>query len=403
MLTGKLVRVRYARDRIVPWYLDTQEAEGLDLAEQLRLVFHSGIGQARGQIEQEIDELFGSLPQPIIHQGLAKLLEDRCDFEILPGQPPEQVREAVFRAAARQRQSGAFQREEVLREVAAELGMELASIEAGMFADLKSEQRLVRFQDITPERLLERYNVALAQAVLLRSVAVEIVIRGEPPQRYRQLFRQVKFRRLLCEVERVDKSTQRLRLDGPLSLFSATQKYGLQLALFLPTLLLCTDFTLEAELRWGPEREPKRFVLTSKDGLVSHQAELGSYVPPEVDMFMELFRKRVSGWDISAESEVIRLGRHFWVPDFRLLHRVTGKVVLLDVLGFWRRSSVERHLALLRQYADRPFLIALGEQMRVGEEDLAQLPAQVLRFRNLPLAEEVARRAHALLFPAAPS
>ena len=28
-----------------------------------------------------------------------------------------------------------------------------------------------------------------------------------------------------------------LNLDGPMSLFSATQKYGLQLALFLPTLL----------------------------------------------------------------------------------------------------------------------------------------------------------------------
>ena len=38
--------------------------------------------------------------------------------------------------------------------------------------DLKSEQKLIRFKDITAERLLQRYNVALAQAVLLRSIKV---------------------------------------------------------------------------------------------------------------------------------------------------------------------------------------------------------------------------------------
>jgi predicted nuclease of restriction endonuclease-like RecB superfamily len=400
MLTGKHVRVRFQGDRIVPWYLDARDPMPLELAEQLRLLYKDSVGQARGALEEEIDTRFGNLPQPVLHQGLAKLLEDRCDFEVLPGQPPEQVREAAFRAAAAARKAGgSFDRAVVLQRVGAELGLEPALVEAGLFADLKSEQRLVRFDDITAERLVERYNVALAQAVLLRSVAVDVVVRGETPRRYRQLFRQIKFRRLLCEVETLGTDVQRLRLDGPLSLFSATQKYGLQLALFLPTLLLCGNFTLDAELRWGANRVPKRFVLTPADGLVTHQSELGSYVPPEVDMFVELFRKKVSDWDIRTETEVIPLGRHFWVPDFRLVHRETGGVVLLDVLGFWRRSSVERHLDLLRTHATRPYLVALGEQLRVDEADLDDLPAPVMRFRNLPLPEEVARRAAHLLFP----
>jgi len=409
MLTGKLVRVRFARDRVIPCYLDPQDAQALQLAEQLLMVYRASAGRARGEIDAEIDELFGNLPQPIIHQGLAKLLEDRCDFEVLPGHPPDRLREAAFQAATRERQrllqepGRRFARDEVVGAVAAELGLEPAAVEAGLFADLRSEQRLVCFQDTTPERLLERYNVALAQAILLRSAVVEAVVRGEPPRRYRQLFRQVKFRRLLCEVEPDGEDAHRLRLDGPLSLFSATQKYGLQLALFLPTLLLCRDFTLEAELRWGADRRPKRFVLTSGDGLVSHQAEIGGYVPPEVGMFVELFRKKVQDWDIREETEVIPLGRQFWVPDFRLIHRASGLEVLLDVLGFWRRSGVERHLELLRTHADRPYLVALGDQLRVEEADLAELPAQVLRFRNLPLPEEVVRRAYQLLFPEAPA
>src|SRR5581483_10189575 len=97
------------------------------------------------------------------------------------------------------------------------------------------------------------------------------------------------------------------------------------------------------------------------------------YVPPEVGMFVELFRKKVQDWDIREETEVIPLGRQFWVPDFRLIHRASGLEVLLDVLGFWRRSGVERHLELLRTHADRPYLVALGDQLRVEEADLAEL------------------------------
>ena len=94
-------------------------------------------------------------------------------------------------------------RDEIIQAVAAELKTEPPIVEASLFADLKSEQRLTQFKDITPERLLERYNVALAQSILLRSTGVDILIRGETPARYRQLFRQIKFHRLICEVERI--------------------------------------------------------------------------------------------------------------------------------------------------------------------------------------------------------
>ncbi len=399
MLTGKLVRVRYARDHIVPQYLDAADAQWLQVAEQLVGIFRSSAGATRGQLEAEIDDLFGDLPQPQIPQGLAKLLEDRCEFEVQSSLPPDEVRDAVFLAAAKKRQTileqvgQAFSRTDIVQAIADELKTEPAQIEASLFADLKSEQRLTRFRDTTAERLLERYNVALAQAILLRSTGVEIVIRGETPQRYRQIFRQVKFHRLICDVEAVKGNAYRLRLDGPLSLFSATQKYGLQLALFLPTLLLCADFDLKAKLRWGPERRDKVFHLSAQDGLVSHQAETGAYVPPEVPMFVEQFRKKIADWEISEETEIIPLGKNVWVPDYRLVHRESGKCVMLDILGFWRRSSVEKHLQLLRDHADRPFIIALSDQLSVEEGDLEGLPDNVVRFRNMPLPEEVAKRA----------
>src|SRR5262249_14782196 len=156
-------------------------------------------------------------------------------------------------------------------------------------------------------------------------------------------------------------------LDGPLSLFSATQKYGLQLALFLPAVLLCRDYEVRADLLWGPQRKPKKFYLTPRDGLVSHYPDAGTYVPPELAMFAELFRKKVADWEISEETEVLRRGDGLWVPDYRLTHRASGATVLLEVLGFWRRSSAEKHLERLRRHADRPFLLAVSDQLHVEE------------------------------------
>ncbi len=381
-----------------------------EVAERLLALFRGQEGRTRGELEEDQSELFGDDPSQVVHQGLAKLLEDRCEFEVVSGHPPEAIRAAVFRAAAAQRKIAldvaadpsealaSFDRDAVLRQAASELTLTPEAVEQGLFADLKSEQHLVHFKDTSAEHLLQRYNLALAQAVLYRATGLHVTIRNEPPQRYRQLLRRVKFHRLLCEMERIGENSYRLHLDGPLSLFSATQKYGLQLALFLPAVLLCRDFEVRAELRWGTQRKPKVFQVTPADGLVSHYADAGTYVPPELGLFVELFRKRIADWDIREETEVFPLGSAgFWVPDFRLMHRATGRRVLFEVLGFWRRSSAEQHLARLRQHVTEPFLLAVSDQLHIEEAELEGLPAEIHRFRNMPLPDEVARLAAEVL------
>jgi len=397
MLTGKMVRVRFARDRVVPHYLDTDNPAWRELAERLLEMFRGQEGRTRGELEDERREAFGDDPGQLVHQGLVKLLEDRCEFETVSDHAPDELRHLVFRKAAAARQGDApFDRAAVLAAAAAEVGLNADQIEQGLFADLRSEQRLKRFKDLSAERLLRRYNVALAQAVLLRAVRVRVVLRGETPAGYRQLFRFVKFHRLLCDVERGDDGCA-LTLDGPLSLFSATQKYGIQLANFLPAVLLRGDWELTADLRWGPQKKPRTFVLTPRDGLRSHLQDSGTYVPPELAMFAELFRKRVVGWELREETEIYPLGPAWWVPDFRLVHRESGRSVLLEVLGFWRRASAERHLGRLREHVREPFLLAVSDQLHIEEGGLEGLAAGVHRFRNLPLPDEVARLAGELI------
>lgn len=398
MLTGNLVRVATSKQRVVPRYLDHESQQWLEVAESLLLIFREGVGMTRGEIEAEIDELVGEGMATLAHRGLAKVLEDRAEFEVVAEVPPDVLREKVFTAAAGQRKLGRtglvrepFRRDEVLAEVGAALNMEPDQVAAALFADLKDEARLLQFEDLSALRLIDRYNVALAQAVLLRSVLITVEVRREKPARYRQLFRQLKFHRLLYRVEGDMAEGYAFHIDGPLSLFSATNRYGLQMALFLPTLLHCEDFRLDAELRWGPKREPRTFHLESRDGLVSHRDDTGTYTPPEVAAFVERFRQVAPAWEVTEATDVVPLGRDgVWVPDYRFVHRKTGLDVYVEVLGFWKRSSLERLLKLLPGRGPARYILAISDRLKVDEDALDDLAGPVLRFKEIPNANDLA-------------
>jgi predicted nuclease of restriction endonuclease-like RecB superfamily len=161
MLTGDLLRVRTSQERVVPLYINRTNPQWLEAAESLLLVFREGVGLTRGEIEQEIDDLFGGGGKAtLVHRGLAKVLEDRAEFEVVADVPPEQIRDKVFTAAAEYRRrmratrgdheegvklSGrpTFRREEVLSSVARELDLTPETLLNGLFADLRDENRLL--------------------------------------------------------------------------------------------------------------------------------------------------------------------------------------------------------------------------------------------------------------------
>ncbi len=400
MLTGTLVRVRTSKQRIIPLYLKRDDPQWLEVAESLLLIFREGVGRTRGEIETEIDELVGEGLATLAHRGLAKILEDRGEFEVVADVPPDQLREKVFTAAAEHRKAlrasgqakAMFRREAVLGTVAEELKVTPEQVAAAMFADLRDENRLLSFdQTLDAQRLIDRYNVALAQSVLLRSVLVEAEVRNEKPARYRQLFRHLKFHRLLYRVDGSMRDGFVFHVDGPLSLFSATNKYGLQMDNFLPALLLCPDFRLDAELRWGPRREVRTFHLDGNDGLVSHYADTGTYVPAELNAFVERFRQVAPGWEVSEATDVLELGREgVWVPDYKFIHKATGVDVFVEVVGFWKKSSLERLLRLLPEHGPARYVLAISDRFKVDEAALGELSGPVLRFKEIPNAVELA-------------
>jgi uncharacterized protein len=396
------VRVRYIREAVRPLYVPTDDPQWLAAAEDLLSIVRNAKGRTRGEIEAEIAELVGDTPATLIQQGLAKLLDDRCDYETIADRPPEFVREVAFRHSAIERAKAhaarrEFDRDAVLQATAAEIAIDPSAIDGLLFADLKDEQRNAAFEDIAPERLLQRYNVALAQSVLLRSVGVSVRVFGLSPARLRQLFRILRFRRLIASIRQEERNAYFIRIDGPLSLFSATQKYGLQLALFLPALLHCPSFELDAELRWGAERKDKTFRLTPEDGLRSHTADYGVFTPKEFELFAASFRTTISDWLLSDDPPPIALPDGIWVPDFTLTHTATGQAVHLEIFGYWRRVNLAAHAKRLQAHLPRRTIVAVSGQYQTDEDsDEAALPG-VVYYKRTPSAEAIANSARMLL------
>lgn len=398
MLTGKLVRVRYHKNRLIPAFIDVDAPEWREAAEHLLEVFRELKGKSRVEIEEEVRETIGDHPAQLVQQGLAKLLEDRCEFEVNSEFEPEQLRNQVFLAAAAARTGArSFDRAAVLDRVAKEIGTTSELLDQGLFADLKSEQRCVSFDDFTVDQLLHRYNLAIVQAILLRSTGVTVRIVGETPARYRQLFRSIKFHRLICDIQTSGADAYTLHLDGPLSLFSSTQKYGVQLANFLPTLIQCKRFELNATLRWGAERKEKVFTLSNADGLRSHKVDYGDYTPKELLSFAESFRKSVAEWELTTDVDVVSLPSGYWVPDFQLVHRATNAVVRLELLGFWRRTDLAKLYKRLAAELEGPFVLAASEQLNIDESLTDESSDHIYRFKQTPLPKKIVELAEAQL------
>ncbi len=380
MLTADLVRLRSHKGRLVPRFVATDDRTLTEASETLCALFTEHIGAQVGALEESIADHIGDGTDYLVWRGLTKLLMDRATVEVRAARPPAEVREVVFREAAASwpvgpaTETGLSDRGAVLARAAALLELTPAEVEDALYADLAAEARLVAVDLPDATSLLDRYNLALAQAALLRAREVVITLPRLTPARARQLFRALRFRQLMHRAER---STDgwRLIIDGPLSLFRHTQRYGLQLALFFPALCHLPEWSLEADIVWGERRRPAVLALDHTMGMRSHTRDVGAWESDEERHLRASWKKANPEWTLRRATEIIDLdGKDVLVPDYVLTHP-DGRRALLDIVWFWRRQTFERRLELLRHAGPPNLIVALATRLRADASELPQLPA----------------------------
>ena len=372
MLTVDLVKVRRKAGRLQPLWLQGRACEQwMPLAAELIELFQRAKGMTVAELEASIAACVRDASDPVRAAGLVKLLRDRCELEEADPALAEQARRLVFERAAQERRSlgmkEVLDRATLMSSCAHAAGSTAAELEARLFSDLPGAQRVIGFKPIGAAALLQHYNLALAQGVLLRASQVRIELAPCPAVRLRELFRALKFRRLMHQVSGSASEGYRLVIDGPMSLFESTQRYGLQLAMLLPTLVAGEGWELRADVIWGRDRSPLRFELSWRDGLATDHAAVDE--PEELELLERTFSKIGSGWVVRRQATVFDIrGKGVFVPDLVFEQVATGRVVYLEVFGTWSRAAVFQRLELLDSSFPGQVILAVSRKLRVSEQ-----------------------------------
>jgi predicted nuclease of restriction endonuclease-like RecB superfamily len=380
MLTADLALSWQRGDEIKPRLLSAADPRRLREAQALVTLFKEHVGRTRGELDRAIGEYAGAGTDYRIMRGLTKLLLDRCEFANAAAFDPVGARRALFLKASESHPVAVDAREVIAAEVASELGCAAEELLAGLYSDLEARQRLVVFEEIAEGDLLDRYNVAQAQALLYRCTGMRLRVKPQGVEGYRELFGAIKAHRLIHSVKGSPDAGYEIDLDGPASLFHRSQKYGVQMAVFLPDLLGCDGWEMSAEIQ--TRRGAAFFELKSEGhGLRTPDAGLVGYQNPVREKLLEGWQKFDSAWTLEANGEVIDLGGTAFVPDFALRH-ADGQLVHLEILGFWTPKHLTERLREFEHAGLRNFLLAAWEELRGSREPFARESANVVVFKR---------------------
>ena len=384
MLTSEQSIVVYERGRAIPDRLNQSvHRHYVAHAERMLQIFRSGTGRTRRELHRAIEAILSDEPncEPRRIRAFAKLLDDVSKFDTDREGKASKLRHAVFEQAARfhplvRSADRLFEtvEEEAKAQIAKDLKRQWSDIERDLYADVIDLQPL-RFFEGYPSAgaLLSRYNVAQIQASMYRAQKMVIVARSD----FKTILRYLKLARLLHEVEKLGLSSYRIKISGPLSILQETRRYGVNLARFLPSLLTCKDWEMNAILQtpWGGKAT---LSLTSKDGYKSHlppPEEFDSTIEKE---FAEKFGQAREGWNLHREAEIVHEGQTAFIPDFVFKHD-DGTQILFEIVGFWTPEYLAHKREILRRFRRQRILIAVPAR---SLRENATIPQDVLVYKS---------------------
>lgn len=365
MLTGDLLRSRIEGDTIRPRYLTRKQAvHYLRVAADLRALVELHAGKTRAELESALMEMEGERVGYKILRGLAKILMDHVEFRPADDVEFPELRLRLFEYAERFRPIvlthdllHQTSRDKVLEAYAEQGGV----LPENLYGDLPEAHVLTLTEPLpAAETLLRRYNLALAQGLLYRCVQMQVRIWDH----FRTVFQYLKLAGLMHHITS-EPGGYRILVDGPVSLFQRTRRYGVNMARFLPGLLLAEKWQMQADI--ATPQGSKRFYLDQECGLTTYYAQENPFDSRVEETFYAQFSKRKTPWQIDREGEIIDLGDTVLIPDFRFVHP-DGRTALLEIVGFWTPEYLQKKIDKLNRANRQDLLVAVNETLNCTRE-----------------------------------
>lgn len=224
MLNREHLNFHRRNGRICPDFVDPENPEYISLSAAVLRLFADGCQKraSRGEIAEQFTPL-RSGKHVKLADGLFKLMQSWATFRGGDELDYPAARAALFDYAATL-QGDVNLQEKVLQQH--------PWAATDLYGDLPEHEQLIKYRELYPRELLERYNVAQVQTLLLYAERLQLKLHDPESAKLRKLFKYMKFFRLLADIRREKSGVLSLQISGPFSLLANTRKYGLQLASF---------------------------------------------------------------------------------------------------------------------------------------------------------------------------
>src|ERR687891_2175377 len=412
MLTLQLLRVRTRNGAIYPLFCTRED--DIELAKKIIQEFEQTWKNKEKKAVLEdrisaIEELDAGSDYKLV-RGFYALLERRCTFKsrdsnsdndgetsssssTIPIMDPPRIRKAVFEESSKRGFAlTELERREIADSVASKLHLSSPDVVLkAMWSDLDDNLILDHFDAIDPEALVGWYNLSLMQTLLFNCTKLDFYISGG--LNWKRVLRSVKRLGLMYHLQQPRQQQENriiCSLEGPLSLFKLTDRYGTLLAKLLPSIIFSSDKKREGN-GWGGEWHLDAWIVRkTMDGRKIYEFKISKNEIPELmtdpysyftsssitekelagssssssssssslyndynnfdsaveEKFAKRFEQAETGWRLIREPDPLVLSNGgALIPDF--MFEKYDKKIYLEIVGFWTKEYLERKLQKL--------------------------------------------------------
>jgi predicted nuclease of restriction endonuclease-like RecB superfamily len=460
MLTLQLLRVRTRNGAIFPLFC-TKEEE-IELAKKIIQEFEQAWNNKEKKAVLEdriaaIEESDAGSDYKLV-RGFYALLERRCTFKSKDSNSdndsgggtsnistisiidPPRIRKAVFEESSKRGFAlTELERREIAGSVASKLHLSSQDVVLkAMWSDLDDNLILDHFDTMHPEALVGWYNLSLMQTLLFNCTKLDFYISGG--LNWKRVLRSVKRLGLMYHLQQPQQQQENriiCSLEGPLSLFKLTDRYGTLLAKLLPSINFPLDKKREGndgewhldawivrktmdgrkiyEFKISKNEIPKLMMdpySSFPSSSVTEKESAGSSSPASSSLYNEYnnnfdsaveekfakrFEQAETGWRLIREPDPLVLSNGgAFIPDF--MFEKYDKKIYLEIVGFWTSEYLERKLQKLadifvsvdsrkkRNNKDKtdPLFIAVNEDFACSKSSFSSIvpKEQLIFYKN---------------------
>lgn len=379
MLTKDLLRYKNQKDNIIPSFLKEDSKSVRDIFHDISDVYKNALGKHQKDIENEILRLSHKyLRHTKVLKAFVKLYDDKIECEDSGYENLFETRKEIFKKSFHALQDKAIDNFETFKS----LFQDYSRLD--IYADHENNKKILKVPSFTFESLINRYNVSLLQSIIISANEMTIELPKDETTRLRNIYRYLKFFRLIWEIEDKESSIF-IRITGPQSILKLSQKYGFSMACFLPSVFNLPRWKITSKVTL--KHKTYFLELDERSQLNSSYINFSHYVPEDIILIQELLKKNFDDWSLSENTKFLRLDSYYYIfPDFTFMHKKSKKALFLEVFHPWHKSQLLKRLQYLKTHDNDNLIILLNKKClgKDFDKSLVENLESVIAYTSIP-------------------